>query len=52
MHSLHHLLVGLLFYRIGTCFGRKFEYTVLGVKISHGHDFTSYATLGHFEVEL
>ncbi len=26
--------------------------TVLGVKISHGHDCTSCATLGHFEVEF
>ncbi len=27
-------------------------YTVLGVKISHGHDYTSCATLGHFEMEF
>ncbi len=27
-------------------------YTVLGVKISHGHDHTSCATLGHFEMEF
>ncbi len=26
--------------------------TVLGVKISHGHDYTSCATLGHFEMEF
>ncbi len=26
--------------------------TVLGVKISHGHDYTSCSTLGHFEVEF
>ncbi len=30
----------------------KFDYTVLGVKISHGHDHTSCATLGHFEMEF
>ncbi len=30
----------------------KSSYTVLGVKISHGHDHTSCATLGHFEVEF
>ncbi len=28
------------------------DYTVLGVKISHGHDYTSCATLGHFEMEF
>ena len=28
------------------------EHTVLGVKISRRHDYTSYAPLGHFEVEL
>ncbi len=28
------------------------KYAVLGVKISHGHDHTSCATLGHFEVEF
>ncbi len=26
--------------------------TVLGIKISHGHDYTSYAALGHFEMEF
>ncbi len=28
------------------------SYTDLGVKISHGHDYTLCATLGHFEVEF
>ncbi len=27
-------------------------HTVLGIKISHGHDHTSCATLGHFEMEF
>ena len=28
------------------------DYTVLSVKISHGHDYTSCATLGHFEMQF
>ncbi len=33
-------------------YGKHCIFTVLSVKISHSHDFTSYAALGHSEVEF